>query len=94
MGPSRYHIYCFNLVSGYFEFDFFSGIDIPFLYQSMAGHYNKLFPLTVVPMLTFCDSRLTDINGYLSTIHRVNQFCKGASRILIHLQLIFEFFRR
>ena len=67
MCPSGDHIDCLNLIPTYFEFHHFTGINIPFLDQSVPCHNNKKLPLTVVPMLPLCNPRLTDINRNLST---------------------------
>ena len=62
MCPSRNHIYCFHFISTYFKFNQLSCINISFLNQSMPMNYNKLFPFTIMPMLSFGNPRFAYID--------------------------------
>lgn len=55
----------------------------------MTMYNNELFPLAVVPVLSFCDPGLADINADLATIYSVNQLCKKTTIITIHFHSIF-----
>lgn len=92
MCPSRNHIYTLYLLSADFKLHDFSRVDVAFLDQSVSMDYDKLFPLTVVPVLSLCYPRFADINRYLSTIRRVHKLCKTSSVITIHLHGIFKLF--
>ena len=52
---------------------------------------NKLFPFAVVPVLPFCNPRLTDVNANLTTIYSMNQLCKRTTIITVHFHGIFKF---
>ena len=58
VSPSRNHVDGFDLVSGYFKLNGFPGVDVPLLDEPMALYDYKLFPLAVVPVLAFCNTRL------------------------------------
>ena len=55
---SRQHVYCLDLVAADFKFNDFVCSDLAFLNEAVTGDYNEEFPLTVVPVLAFCDSGL------------------------------------
>ena len=89
MSPSRNHIDCFYLISWNLKFYSFPCINITFLDKAMTMYNNELFPLAVVPVLSFCDPGLADINADLATIYSVNQLCKKTTIITIHFHSIF-----
>ena len=44
--------------------------------ETVTCHNDKLFPFGVVPMLTFGNAWLGDIDAYLTTVESVYQFCE------------------
>lgn len=65
----------------------FVGTFLAELDEAVARNDNKLFPLGVVPMLTFGDTRLRDVDAYLSAVEGVNQFGERTAGIDVHLQV-------
>ena len=66
--------------------DFGSGVVlVAELDESVTADYDELFPLGVVPMLTFGDAGLGDVDAYLSAVEGVDQFCERTSIIDVHL---------
>ena len=53
MAPAGDDIDRFQLVDGHFEFDLFSGGDIPLMDEAVPGYDAELFPLGGVPMIAF-----------------------------------------
>jgi len=56
MRPSWYHVNTLDFISAYLELDLPTSIDVSFLDQTMAMNNNELFPLAVMPMLSFGDT--------------------------------------
>lgn len=68
MGVAREHVDGFNLVARNFEVEDFVGSYISHLDKTVAADYDEEFPLSVVPVLTFGDAWLRDIDADLSAI--------------------------
>ena len=60
----------------------------------MTTDYDEELPLSVVPVLTFGDARLADVDGDLPAVEGMHQFGKGASLVDVHLQREGHFFLR
>src|SRR5699024_1823784 len=86
VGPSRYHVDRFNLISADLKLHHLSGMNVPLLDETMSCHYDKQFPFGIMPVLAFCDPRLADINADLSTIGSMYQFRKASAVITVHFQ--------
>ena len=54
----------------------------------MTADDREVFKLAVMPMLSFGDARLRDVNAHLTTFERVNQFGERTSWVVIHLVVI------
>lgn len=54
--PPRNHVNTLDFISAYLELDLLTSIDVSFLDQTMAMNNNELFPLAVMPMLSFGDT--------------------------------------
>lgn len=65
----------------------FVGAFLAELDEAVARDDDELFPLGVVPMLTFGDTRLRDVDAYLSAVEGVNQFGERTASIDVHLQI-------
>lgn len=55
-----------NLVTAHFELNYFVGTNLSLLNQPMTGYHDKELPFRIMPVLTFCDPRLQNINRNLS----------------------------
>ena len=75
-----------DVVAGDLELDDFVGAQLALLDEAVAGDDDEELPLGVVPMLTFGDSGLADVNGDLAAIEGVDQLGEGAAVIDIHLE--------
>ena len=99
MRPTGNHMDGFDFIARDFELHRLTSVDVALLDQAVAGNHNKQFPLGVMPMLAFGDTWatgdtwVTDVNGHLSAIFRVNQFRKRTAVIYIHLQGVLELLR-
>ena len=85
MGIPWEHVYTLNIFPAHLELYHFIRVNLTLLYQSMTSHNNKELPLSMVPMLTFGNTRLADIDRHLSAIEGMNQLGKGATLVDIHL---------
>ena len=85
MCPSRDHMYCLDLIPGDLKLYSLTRINIPLLNQSVACHNDEKLPLGVMPVLAFSNSRSADVDGDLSAVLSMHQFCKRTSVIYIHL---------
>ena len=74
MRPAGDHVDSFDPVSAHFEGNFLSGVDVSLFDQAMSMNNNELLPLAVMPVLTFRNAGLADVNGYLSTVNGVQSF--------------------
>ena len=90
MCPARNHVNCFYFIAGNFKFNCFSCVYVSLLNQTMTVNYNKQFPLAVMPVLSFCNAGLADIDTNLSAVLCVNKFCEAASVINIHFHGILK----
>ncbi len=69
--PSGDHVDRFDLLSRNLELNHLSSVSVPLLDQAMAGNDDKQLPLGVVPVLSFGDARLADVDRYLAAVLRV-----------------------
>ena len=69
-------------------------MNVPLLNQSMTRHYDKQFPLGIMPVLPFGDAWFADVDADLAAVGSVYQLRKRASVVHIHLQRIFKLLRR
>ena len=86
MGVAQKHVYCFDLISADFKIEDFVGADATLLDETMAAYYDEELPFGVVPMLSFGDAWLADVDADLTAVQSVNKFCKGSPVIYIHLE--------
>ena len=54
----------------------------------MTADDREVFKLGVVPVFSFGDARLRDVDAHLTTFERVNQFGERTSWVVIHLVVI------
>ena len=64
----------------------FRVVEVSLLNETVALDHDELFELGVVPVLTFCDAGLADVDADLSCIEGVYQLCEAATIIDVHLQ--------
>ena len=83
---SRQHVYSFYLVSAYLKVQHLVASDSALLDEAMAAYNDEEFPLCIVPVLSFCDAWLADINAYLATVQCMYEFSERASVVNVHLQ--------
>lgn len=76
-----------DFIARHFIFDDVVGALLSHLYQPVAFDDDKLFPLGVVPMLSFRDTGLGNIDAYLTATGRMDQFGERAAVIDVHLQV-------
>ena len=55
--------------------------------EAVTRDDDELFPLGVVPMLTFGDAGLGDVDAYLSAVEGVDQFGERTAGIDVHFQI-------
>lgn len=55
--------------------------------EAVARDDDELFPLGVMPMLALGDTRLRDIDAYLSAVEGVDKFGERTTLVNIHLQV-------
>lgn len=65
----------------------FVGAFLAELDEAVARDNDELFPLGVVPMLPLGDTRLRDIDAYLSAVEGVDKFGERTAGINVHLQV-------
>ncbi len=70
----------------------FVGTFLAELDETVARDDDELFPLGVVPMLTFGDTRLRDVDAYLSAVEGVDKFGERTPLVNIHFQIEDSFF--
>ena len=87
MSVAREHDDRLDLFTAYFVVQDFIRAFLAHLDEPMAGNHDELLPLRVVPMLSFRDARLGNVDAYLTAIQRVYQFGKRPARIHVHLQI-------
>ena len=62
VGVTRKHVYCFDLVTRNLKVQHLIRAMLSLLNESVAAYYDEEFPLGIVPVLTFCDTRLADVD--------------------------------
>ena len=82
------HVDGLDVVAVNFPFeDFaFGVVEVALLNEAVAFHDNELFKFSIVPVLTFGDARLGDVDADLTAVEGVDQLCEAASVINVHLQ--------
>ena len=88
MGVAGEHVDGLDVVAVNFPFeDFaFGVVEVALLDKAVTFDHNELLELGVVPVLTFCDAGLADVDADLTCIEGVHKFCEAASVIDVHLQ--------
>jgi hypothetical protein len=88
MGVAWEHVDGLDMVTIYFPLeDFAVGvIEVTLLDEAMTFDDDELLPFGMVPMLTFGDAGLADVDADLSIVEGMNQLCKTAAVIDVHLQ--------
>lgn len=81
-----------DFVATNFIVQHFVGTFLAELDEAVARDDDELFPLGVVPMLTFGDTRLRDVNAHLSAVEGVDEFGERTTLVNIHLQVEDSFF--
>ncbi len=90
MGPAGDHVHRLDLFTADLKFHGFSRVDIALLDQTVTIHHNKLLPLGVMPMLSFRDAGLRDVDGHLTAVGGMHQLRKAAPVVAVHLHGILE----
>ena len=65
---------CFYLVSADFKIEDFVGVDATLLDEAVTAYYDKEFPFSVVPVLSFGDAWLADVYTDLPAVQGVDKF--------------------
>ena len=76
VGVAWQHVDCFYLVSADFKVQHLVASDSTLLDEAVAAHYDEEFPFGVMPVLSFGDARLADVDADLSAVECVNEFSK------------------
>ena len=92
MGVTREHDDGLDPVTTHLVVEDFVGAFLAELDEAVARDDDKLFPLGVVPMLSFGDTGLGDVDAHLSTVEGVDQFGERSTWIYIHFQIEDSFF--
>ena len=92
VGVAGEHDDTLDFVTTHLVVEDFVGAFLAELDEAVARDNDELFPLGVVPMLTFGDTRLRDVDAYLSAVEGVNQFGERTTWIYIHFQIEDSFF--
>ena len=87
VGIAREHDDRLDFVTTHFVVEDFVGTFLAELDEAVARDDDELFPLGVVPMLTFGDAGLGDVDAYLSAVEGVDQFGERSTWIYIHFQI-------
>ena len=77
---------CLNPITTHFIVPYFVCPFLTELNKSMPCYNNKSFPLAVMPMFTFDDSRFADIDADLTVVKGMDKFSKGTPLIYIQDQ--------
>ena len=80
------HVDGFNLIAAHLKLYHFVSTNFAFLNETMSCNDNEKLPFCMMPMLTFGDARLRDVNAYLPTVKCVKKFGERPTVIYIHLQ--------
>ena len=96
MGIAGEHVHGLDVVAGDFPFEdlSFRVIEVSLLDEAVAFDNDELLELGVVPVLALGDAGLGDVDGDLTCIERMDQLCKRASVIHVHLEREGGFFLR
>ena len=88
MGVTWEHVDGLDVVAIDFPFeDFaFGVIEVTLLDEAVAFDDDELLPFGMVPMLTFGDAGLADVDADLSAVEGMNQLGKATAVIDVHLQ--------
>ena len=62
VGVARKHVDSFYLVSTDFKIEDFVGVDATLLDEAVTAYYDEEFPFGVVPVLSFGDAWLADVD--------------------------------
>ena len=92
VGVTREHDDRLYFVTTYFIVQYFICAFLAKLDKSVTCNHNKLFPLGIVPMLTFSDAWFGNIYAYLSTVESVYQLGERAAGVYVHFQIEDSFF--
>lgn len=87
VGVAGEHDDTLDFVTTHLVVEDFIGAFLAELDEAVARDDDKLFPLGVVPMLTFGDTRLRDVDAYLATVEGVDEFGERTTLVNIHLQV-------
>ena len=69
---ARQHVDALDVVAAHFKLYDFICAQFAFLNQSMTTNHDEKFPFGIMPMLTFGDARLADVDAYLTAIQSVD----------------------
>ena len=72
MGVSGQHVDALDVVATNLKLYHLVCTQFALLDKAMTGHNNEEFPFCVVPVLTFGDARLADVDAHLTAIQSVN----------------------
>ena len=88
MGVAGEHVDGLNVVAVDFPFeDFaFGVVEVTLLNEAMTFDDNELLELCVMPVLTFGDAGLTDVDADLACVEGVYQLGEATAVIDVHLQ--------
>lgn len=92
VGVTREHDDTLDFVTTHLVVEDFVRALLAELDEAVARNDDELFPLGVVPMLALGDTRLRDVDAYLSAVEGVNQFGERSTGIDVHLQVEDSFF--
>lgn len=73
MRITRKHVDALDVVASDFEFDDFIRAKLTFLDKAVTADHNEELPFGIVPMLSFGDARLGDVDGDLAAVQGVDQ---------------------
>ena len=94
MRPAGDHVDGFDLVAADLKADFLVRVDIAFFNQRATADDDEELPFTVMPVLTFRNTGLTDINRKLTTVSSFQKLSEATSVITVHLQIKDSLLRR
>ena len=83
-----------DLVAVHFIFEDFIGAFLSHLNQTVTLDDDELFPLGIMPVLSFCNTGFRDIDADMTAVGSAYKFCERTAIINIHLQIEDGFFCR
>ena len=86
VGVAREHYHTLNFIATHLIIKHFVGALFAHLYQAVSAHHDELFPLGVVPVLTFGDARFADVDTHLSAFDCADKFGERAAIVAVHLK--------